>query len=60
MNSRDIDRELVARVQRGDQRAFGLLVEKYQRKLARLLQRLIRDPAEVEDVTQEAFIRAYR
>ncbi len=60
MSSRDIDRELVARVQRGDQRAFGLLVEKYQRKLARLLQRLIRDPAEVEDVTQEAFIRAYR
>jgi len=60
VNSRDIDRELVARVQRGDQRAFGLLVEKYQRKLARLLQRLIRDPAEVEDVTQEAFIRAYR
>ncbi len=60
MNARDADRELVARAQRGDQQAFGLLVEKYERKLARLLQRLIRDPAEVEDVAQEAFIRAYR
>ena len=58
--SRDADQELVRRVQRGDKQAFGLLVEKYQRKLARLLQRLIRDPAEVEDVTQETFIRAYR
>jgi RNA polymerase sigma-70 factor, ECF subfamily len=57
---RDIDRQLVARAQRGDKRAFELLVEKYQRKLARLLSRFIRDPAEVEDVTQEAFIKAYR
>lgn len=60
MSDRDIDRELVARAQKGDKRAFELLVEKYQRKLARLLARLIRDPAEVEDVTQEAFIKAYR
>ena len=60
MNDREIDRQLVARAQQGDKRAFGLLVEKYQRKLARLLSRLIRDPAEVEDVTQEAFIKAYR
>lgn len=60
MNARDADRELVARAQRGDKQAFGLLVEKYERKLARLLQRLIREPAEVEDVAQEAFIRAYR
>ena len=45
---------------RGDKRAFELLVEKYQRKLARLLSRLVRDPGEVEDVTQEAFIKAYR
>jgi RNA polymerase sigma-70 factor (ECF subfamily) len=44
---------LVARAQRGDKRAFELLVEKYQRKLGRLLSRFIRDPAEVEDVTQE-------
>ena len=60
MSEREIDRELVARVQRGDKQAFNLLVEKYQRKLARLLSRFIRDPAEVEDVTQEAFIKAYR
>ncbi len=60
MADRDIDRELVARAQRGDKRAFELLVEKYQRRLARLLSRLVRDPAEVEDVTQEAFIKAYR
>ncbi len=57
---REIDHELVKRAQRGDKRAFGLLVEKYQRKLARLLSRFVRDPAEVEDVTQEAFIKAYR
>src|SRR5205809_7458596 len=60
MSDREIDRQLVARAQSGDKRAFELLVEKYQRKLARLLSRLIRDPAEVEDVRQEAFIKAYR
>ena len=60
MTDRDIDRQLVARAQRGDKQAFELLVEKYPRKLARLLSRFIRDPAEVEDVTQEAFIKAYR
>jgi RNA polymerase sigma-70 factor (ECF subfamily) len=60
VSDRDVDRQLVARAQRGDKRAFELLVEKYQRKLARLLARLIRDPGEVEDVTQEAFIKAYR
>jgi len=60
MSEREIDQQLVERVQRGDKRAFELLVEKYQRKLARLLSRLIRDPGEVEDVTQEAFIKAYR
>jgi len=60
MSEREIDRQLVARAQRGDKQAFELLVEKYQRKLARLLSRFIRDPAEVEDVTQEAFIKAYR
>jgi RNA polymerase sigma-70 factor (ECF subfamily) len=60
MSDREIDRQLVARAQAGDKRAFELLVEKYQRTLARLLSRFIRDPAEVEDVTQEAFIKAYR
>ena len=60
MSEREIDQLLVERAQRGDKRAFELLVEKYQRKLARLLSRLIRDPGEVEDVTQEAFVKAYR
>ena len=55
-----MDQQLVERAQRGDKRAFELLVEKYQRKLARLLSRLVRDPGEVEDVTQEAFVKAYR
>ncbi|MGB0128235.1 MAG: RNA polymerase sigma factor RpoE [Rhodocyclaceae bacterium] len=60
MGDRELDQALVERVQQGDKQAFGLLVSKYQRKLGRLLSRLIRDPAEVEDVTQEAFIKAYR
>lgn len=60
MSERDADWQLVERVQRGDKRAFDLLVAKYQRKLFRLLSRLIRDPAEIEDVAQEAFIKAYR
>ena len=60
MTDRDIDRQLVERAQRGDKQAFEMLVEKYQRKLASRLSRFIRDPAEVEDVTQEAFIKAYR
>ena len=60
MSDREIDQQLVERAQRGDKKAFELLVSKYQRKLARLLSRFIRDAAEVEDVTQEAFIKAYR
>jgi len=60
VSDREIDRQLVARAQQGDKQAFNLLVEKYQRKLSRLLSRFIRDQAEVEDVTQEAFIKAYR
>jgi len=60
MSDREIDQQLVERVQRGDKQAFGLLVAKYQRKLCRLLSRMIRDPAEVEDVAQEVFIKAYR
>ena len=57
---RDIDQLLVERVQHGDKRAFELLVIKYQRKLMRLVSRLVRDQAEAEDVVQEAFIKAYR
>jgi RNA polymerase sigma-70 factor (ECF subfamily) len=60
MSVREVDQQLVERAQRGDKKAFELLVSKYQRKLARLLSRFIRDAAEVEDVTQEAFIKAYR
>lgn len=60
MGDREVDQQLVERAQRGDKKAFELLVIKYQRKLARLLSRFIRDTTEVEDVTQEAFIKAYR
>ncbi|MGE8546231.1 RNA polymerase sigma factor RpoE [Alcaligenes sp. WGS1538] len=60
MSERDTDAELIARVQRGDKRAFDLLVLKYQRKIMRLLSRMIRDPSEIEDVAQETFIKAYR
>ena len=60
MNDRETDQQLVERVQGGDKQAFGLLVSKYQRKLHRLLARLVRDPVEVEDLAQETFIKAYR
>lgn len=60
MGEREADLVLVERVQSGDREAFGLLVSKYQRRLLRLVMRLVRDPAEAEDVAQEAFIKAYR
>jgi RNA polymerase sigma-70 factor (ECF subfamily) len=60
MGDREADQLLVERVQSGDKQAYGLLVAKYQRKLLRLVSRLVRDPAEAEDVAQEAFIKAYR
>jgi RNA polymerase sigma-70 factor (ECF subfamily) len=60
MSDREIDLQLVERVRQGDQRAFGILVEKYQRKLIRLLSRMVRDQHEIEDIAQEAFIKAYR
>ncbi|MFA6180162.1 MAG: RNA polymerase sigma factor RpoE [Candidatus Methylopumilus sp.] len=60
MSEREIDQVLVERAQSGDKHAFDVLVAKYQRKLARLLSRYVRDTAEVEDVTQEAFIKAFR
>jgi len=60
MSDREVDQQLVERAQRGEKQAFELLVLKYQRKLERLLSRVIRDPAEIEDVAQEAFIKAYR
>lgn len=60
INQREADAQLVERVQNGDKHAFELLVAKYQRRVLRLISRLIRDPAEQEDVAQEAFIKAYR
>lgn len=60
MDERSVDAEIVARVQSGDKSAFDLLVIKYQHKVIKLVSRYIRDSAEVEDITQEAFIKAYR
>lgn len=57
---RECDQLLVERVQAGDQQAFNLLVAKYQRRLLRLVTRVVHDPAEAEDVVQETFIKAYR
>lgn len=51
---------LVDRVRAGDKQAFDLLVAKYQRRLMRLLSRIVHDPAEAEDVVQDTFIKAYR
>jgi RNA polymerase sigma-70 factor (ECF subfamily) len=56
----DVDAALVERVQRGDQRAFEMLVVKYQRRIQRLIARMVRDVDLVEDIAQETFIRAYR
>jgi len=58
--AQDSDQQLVKRVQKGDKRAFDLLVLKYQHKILAIVSRYIRDSFEVQDVTQEAFIKAYR
>jgi len=58
--SEQLDEELVARVQRGDKKAFDMLVIKYQHKIIQLVNRYIKDPSEAQDVAQEAFIKAYR
>lgn len=60
MEDRQIDQQLVARVQKGDKSAFDLLVRKYQFRVAKLVSRYVSDRSEVDDVTQEAFIKAYR
>ncbi len=59
-NDTDTDKQLVARVQKGDKRAFDLLVIKYQHKVAAIVGRYIYDREEVRDIVQEAFIKAYR
>lgn len=56
----DGDDKLVTRAKKGDSRAFDLLVLKYQGRVAQLVSRYVSNAAEVEDVTQEAFIKAYR
>lgn len=56
----DPDRELVERARAGERAAFDQLVARYQRRLLRLVLRLLRDPAEAEDVVQETFLKAYR
>ena len=58
--AQDSDKKLVERVQKGDKRAFDLLVLKYQQKIFSVISRFIKDPVEVQDVAQEAFIKAYR
>ena len=60
LTASETDQQLVQRTQRGDLRAFDLLVLKYQGRIAALVSRYVSDPSEVEDVTQEAFIKAYR
>lgn len=58
--AQDTDQQLVERVQKGDRRAFDLLVLKYQHKIFAIISRYVRDQSEVQDVAQEAFIKAYR
>ncbi len=60
MSSPETDKELVERVKNGDKRAFDLLVLKYQSRIVNLVSRFVRNPADAMDVTQEAFIKAYR
>ena len=58
--SEQLDEDLVLRVQRGDKKAYDLLVIKYQHKIIQLVNRYLKDPSEAQDVAQEAFIKAYR
>ncbi len=59
-NNAEIDKQLVKRVQEGDKRAFDLLVSKYQHKIIALIGRYVYDHDEALDISQEAFIKAYR
>ena len=60
MSEKADDQRLVERVQAGDRQAFDVLVLKYQHKIVKLVMRYVRDQAEALDITQEAFIKAYR
>ena len=60
MGEAQVDQMLVERVQKGDKSAFDLLIRKYQHRIISLVSRYVSDPAEAQDVAQEAFIKAYR
>ncbi|MDH3373857.1 MAG: RNA polymerase sigma factor RpoE [Gammaproteobacteria bacterium] len=60
MSNESTDKELVKRVQKGDKGAFDLLVLKYEQKIVNLVMRYVRDPEQALDISQEAFIKAYR
>lgn len=60
MSEQETDKALVLRVQQGDQQAFNLLVQKYQHKVMSLISRYVKQAADVPDVAQEAFVKAYR
>ena len=60
MDGIDIDHDLVRRTKLGDRHAFDMLVVRHQRMLANVISRYIKSPQQIEDVTQEAFIKAYR
>ena len=60
MSEQNVDQQLVERVQRGDKNAYNLLVKKYQHKVSNLVSRYLKNPSDVPDVAQEAFVKAYR
>ncbi|HKK05726.1 MAG TPA: RNA polymerase sigma factor RpoE [Gammaproteobacteria bacterium] len=60
MGEENVDQALVAKVQRGDKKAFDALVLKYQHKIVKLISRYVQDPHEAMDIAQETFIKAYR
>jgi len=60
MNERDLDFQLIQRIQNGEQQAFTLLVRKYQNRVANILTRYVRNSGDIADVTQEVFIKVYK
>ena len=60
MNERDLDFQLIKRIQNGEQQAFTLLVKKYQNRVANILTRYVRNKGDLADVTQEVFIKVYK
>ena len=60
LDSKEADRQLVLRVQKGDKHAFDMLVLKYQHRILALISRFVSDSHEVQDIAQEAFVKAYR